>query len=92
MNPVYNTICAVLEEAGLLTHEAAQKLAKHMQSNIHQSDFEDALKMVQQVSRKIDDFADKSLHEAHDVLESTVESLTKRVDKLESSLKTSKSK
>lgn len=77
MNPVYNTLCAALEEAGVLTHDAAQKLARHMQTHIHQSDYEDALEMVKEVSRKVDNFADKTLHEAH-------EGLSKRVEQLES--------
>lgn len=69
MNPVYNTLCAALEEAGVLTHEAAQKLARHMQTHIHQSDYEDALRMVREVSRGVDDFADRTLEKRVGALE-----------------------
>lgn len=59
MNPIYNTICAILEEAHLITHEAAEKLATHMQNSIHQSRYEDALVMVQKASNDVKQFVDE---------------------------------
>jgi hypothetical protein len=59
MNPIYNTICAVLEEAHLITHDAASKLATHMQNNIHQSRYDDALLMVKKASGDVEKFVDE---------------------------------
>ena len=59
MNPIYNTFCAVLEEAHLLTHDAAAKMATHMQNSIHQSRYEDAVEMVQKVSQEVKQFVDE---------------------------------
>lgn len=80
MNPVYNTLCAVLEEAHLLTHEAAEKLATHMQNNIHQSKYADAVNMVKKVSRTVDSFVDEPWLDK-------IRSLERKVADLEASAK-----
>lgn len=59
MGPVYNTFCAILEEAHLITHEAASKLATSMQGGIHQSRYEDALAMVQKATDDVKQLADE---------------------------------
>lgn len=79
MNPIYNTICAVLEEAHLLTHDAAEKLATHMQNNIHQSRYEDALKMVRKSSAEVKQFA-------HEPWTGDIALLEHRIAKLEGQL------
>jgi heme oxygenase len=79
MNPIYNTFCAVLEEAHLLTHEAAAKLATHMQNNIHQSRYEDAVRMVQVVSKDVKQFVDEPWLAEIARLESRVKALEAKV-------------
>lgn len=81
MNPVYNTLCAVLEEAHLLTHEAAQKLATHMQNNIHQSKYDDALEMVKEISRHVDKYEVEPWKARLASLEARVKELEKPLEK-----------
>lgn len=81
MNPVYNTICAVLEEAHLLTHDAAAKLAVHMQNNIHQSKYDDAVNMVKKVSREVERFVDEPWLEKIHALEVRVSELEAKLPK-----------
>jgi hypothetical protein len=80
MNPIYNTFCAILEESHLITHEAAAKLATHMQNNIHQSRYEDAVLMVKKASNDVKQFVDEPWL-------SDIARLERRVSELESQLK-----
>lgn len=75
MSPVFNTICSVLEEAHLLTHEAAEKLATDMQTSIHQASYGDALHMVKEVARDVGQFTDEPWAQRIEYLEARVKEL-----------------
>lgn len=81
MNPVYNTLCAVLEEAHLLTHDAAKQLATHMQTNIHQSKYEDAVEMVKKISRNVDQYVEEPWSAKVSALEARVRELEDKLSK-----------
>lgn len=52
-----NTVIAILEKAGLITHEAGEELAKQLVDKIHPARYPDALNLVEAASEKIKDFA-----------------------------------
>lgn len=52
-----NTVLAILEKAGLITHEAAEELAKQLVDKIHPAQYPAALNLVEEASAKIKEFA-----------------------------------
>lgn len=52
-----NTALAILEKAGVVTHDGATQLSKDLVTKIHQHRYEDSLAMVEEVIEKYKDFA-----------------------------------
>lgn len=52
-----NTVIAMLEKAGLITHEAGEELAKQLVDKIHPARYQDAIAMVEAASAKVKQFA-----------------------------------
>lgn len=81
MNPIFNTLMAVLQKANLLTPQAAKKMAIKMQNSIHQSNYEDAVRMVEEVCDDVKSFVAEPWLERISVLEEKIAKLEKGLTK-----------
>jgi hypothetical protein len=81
MNPIFNTLMAILHKAELLTPEAAEKMAVKMQGSIHQSKYSDAVLMVEDVSDNVDHFVAEPWNNKIAGLEARISKLEKLLTK-----------